>query len=217
MQVLIDGTPLFHSASTFTDILDAARIEARRQGRVIVGIEVGGSPWAPGATDGPAADQLEGKDVNMVTDDPRVLVRRTLLDAAELLKATGPRHHETAMLIQSGKLGEGMQQLGRTISAWESARAAINQSAALLGISIEDLLSTPDTDRQTLHLRIQSSSESIQQLEGSLHEVKRAVKDRDWSGLADVLEYEMPGICVAWERLLTAAAGKTPPGPRPVA
>ncbi|MBC7773136.1 MAG: hypothetical protein H7210_11610, partial [Pyrinomonadaceae bacterium] len=95
---------------------------------------------------------------------------------------------------------------GETIAAWESAQTAINQSAALLGVSIEDLLATPRPGQDVLRLQVQSPTLRIEQLTETLVEVKRAVKDRDWSGLADVLEYEMPDLCTAWQQLLTAAA-----------
>lgn len=218
MQVLIDGAPLAHSASTFTDALEAARIETNRLGRVIIGIEVDGAAWSPGATGSPAAEQMNGRDVRLFTHDPRSLVGRTLLDVADLLKATGPQHHDAAILIQSGKLGEGMKLLGQTISAWESARTAITQCAALLGTSVEKLLSLPGASTPTAaktHADPAGSgppgetavgSGLIHELTNSLQEVKRAVKDNDWSGLADVLEYEMAELCTTWQGVVTAAA-----------
>jgi len=207
MNVLLDGTPLCDAPASVVEAIDAGRRQAEALGRVIVSVEVDGAPWTPDGHDSALPMPSHGREVSMTTEDPESLVRQTLLGIADLLRSSAPGHREAATLIQAGKLGEGLQELGRTINAWETARRGMDESAALLGVSIEELLARTGACHQPPDRHAPSPSRSIRELEETLQEVKRAMQDRDWSGLSDVLEYELPERSTMWERLLRTAAG----------
>lgn len=197
MKVYLDGRPLAVSAPvTMGAALRAATAEAGRRGRVVVEVEVDGSPAAESLLEDPPEEAV-GAEVKMVSVEPRSLVRVTLMDAAEALEAARERQGRCAELIQIGKLDEALAPLSEAIQTWQTVRDAVEKSAQMLGMELRDL-GTQAEER--------GLEELTALLADRLNEVRRSLSGEDWSALADVLAYDMGEQADRWKAALNAAA-----------
>jgi leucyl aminopeptidase (aminopeptidase T) len=197
MKVYLDGRPLtVPQPVTMSSALRAATVEAGRAGRVIVEVEVDGSPAAESLLEDPPEEAV-GEEVKMVSVEPRSLVRVTLMDAADALDSARQRQTRCAELIQIGKIDEALAPLSEAIQTWQTVRDAVEKSAAMLGMELRELGGGADEH---------GLDELVTVLAERLGEVRRSLSGEDWSALADVLAYDMGEQADRWKVALNAAA-----------
>ena len=98
---------------------------------------------------------------------------------------------QAADLLQRDQANEAMAQVSDMIGLWLATQQAVQRSAALTGVNL-DQVSVGD---QTVGLL-------AQELVGQLHTLKLVLEDRDPVALADILAYEWPGQIQKWGQLV---------------
>ncbi|MFM9959537.1 MAG: hypothetical protein ACKVZJ_15885 [Phycisphaerales bacterium] len=183
MKTLIDGRVLEVEPKPLTlgRALEAVRgatpgrlvIEVVADGRVVTGEELSEPP-----TRSPFAGELHVK-----TADAGLLLRESLLFAADTLRDLGPRQAETADLIQSSKTAEAMAGLTDILGAWDQAK----QVMSLAG---------------TLGVRAPVGDDLTSALSTALQELRRSLQQQDWASLGDTLAYDLPELSGRWADVL---------------
>ncbi len=187
MKTLIDGRPLDIEPKPLTlgSALEAVRgatpgrlvIEVVADGRVVSGDELSEPPERS-----PFASELHFK-----TADAGLLLRESLLFAADSLRDLGPRQAETAELIQASKTGEAMGGLTEILGAWDQAKQVMSLAGAL-------------------GVRAPVGDDLTAALSAALHELRRALHQQDWASLGDTLAYDLPELSGRWADLLAEMA-----------
>lgn len=201
MKAWIDGQPFSATGETCAEVLEAARVHAAATGRVVVSVEVDGEEFVGDAIGSLAFRLAASASVRMTTESPRVLVREALMDAAGLLRQTDGPREEAIKHIRGGRLADALRSIESVARTWEQVRGAAEQSAELLGVEVRELLAGPITNNE-------ASGNPASALAICLSELKRCVEHADWSGLADVMEYDLAEETVEWFERLVAAAGR---------
>ncbi len=190
MRVLLDDATLLESAQTMGEALEAGRAAAERDGRVIVEVFCDGQPAsADELTDSEslARPAIVG-ELTLISAEPRELVATTFDDAAAALTDLRDTQRELAEKIQQGGASEAVGALGEVFEVWEAARQAMEQGAAMASIDLgqDDVF-----------------ADLIVGLTDRLKEVARTVEHRDWSTLADELEFELGDQAERWSKKFT--------------
>lgn len=196
MQVYLDGQPLVVERATLASGLRAASEAAQQRGRVVVEVYVDGNLVSDTILSDPP-DEVLGAEMKLVSVEPRLLVRETLLDAAEALDKAGQEQSDAADEIQSGRVEGAMPLLQSAILKWQAVRDAVEKSASLLDIPLESRIEGPG-DRNL--------GQVVDGLATSLTEVRRSLESEDWSGLADLLAYDMADQVKSWQDMLRSLA-----------
>jgi len=185
MRVLLDDATLLESAGTLGEALDAGRAAAERAGRVIVEVLCDGEPAEPDDLTSPdaLARPMLASEVALISAEPRELVATTFDDAAAALQDLRDTQRDLATRIHRGEAAEATAALGEVFEVWEAARQALEQGAAMAAIDL-----TRDGAFASLAV----------DLTDRLREVVRAVEHRDWSALADELEYDLAEQADRW-------------------
>ncbi len=199
MKVYLDGQPLAVERATLASGLRAGSEAAQRRGRVVVEVYVDGAMVSDTLLGDPP-DEVLGAEMKLVSVEPRLLVRETLLDAVEALDKAGQEQAEAAEEIQSGRPEGAMLLLQSAIMKWQAVRDAVEKSASLLDIPLSAKISSPTgaADRNL--------SQVVDGLAVSLTEVRRTLEADDWSGLADLLAYDMATQVKDWQEMLRSLA-----------
>ncbi|MEO1583533.1 MAG: hypothetical protein AAFR96_03045 [Planctomycetota bacterium] len=204
MRVLLDGKEIEASEPTVASAIEAGRAAAEGAGRAIIEVVVNGEPLQGAGLDEPSPEPIEGGEVRLTSADPSLLVRATLLDAADALDATRAQHSAIAEGLQSGETAGALQELSSTLQVWQAAQDVLTRGWLLLG-----------RDTATLDAPQASGADSIdamvEQLAGDLQEIKRALGDQDLAAVADVVGYDLEPRAEHWVTLLRDAAARTLP------
>ncbi|MGE3108033.1 MAG: hypothetical protein AB7G11_00150 [Phycisphaerales bacterium] len=203
MKVTIDGKPLrIGAGENFGVVLGAARAEAGARGRMVVGVAVDGR-WLPAEEiEALESSGVDAQTVSIETESPAELIQSALLDAADLLRSTDGPRESAVRHIRGGRLGDAMRDVATASAEWERARRAVDDAAGVLGVSSAALLGGSSGGEHSAGdaARLASS------LASCLSEIARCVRDADWSGLSDVLEFDLAEQTSEWcERLMSAA------------
>jgi hypothetical protein len=196
MQVYLDGQALAVERATLASGLRAASEAAQKRGRVVVEVYVDGNLVSDTILSDPP-DEVLGAEMRMVSVEPRLLVRETLLDAAEALDKAGQEQTDAADEIQCGRVEGAMPLLQSAILKWQAVRDAVEKSASLLEIPLDSRIAGPG-DRNL--------GQVVEGLATSLTEVRRTLESEDWSGLADLLAYDMAEQVKSWQGMLRSLA-----------
>lgn len=100
---------------------------------------------------------------------------------------------DAADLLQRGETQAGFQRVGEAVKPWLETQQAVVQSAALTGVSLDDL----QVDGEPVQACINS-------LLASLKELRDLITSQDTVALADVLQYEWPDTTAKWRRLMAS-------------
>lgn len=201
MQVLLDGEPISVQQPTIAAALVAAKREAERRRRVVIEATMDGAPLADSWLEHPPTDARPGAEVRFVSADPLSLVRVTYLELAEELGAAAREQTLAAQAMQQGRLDEAMPRVSAALGVWQSVREGVVNGATLLGIdpAAMRVRATPGEPERTV-------MEHIDALARALAELKRAIGDSDWPGVADALEYDLKEQADRWRAVMNALA-----------
>lgn len=196
MRVTLDDRPL-PDQPTLAAALKLATEHAQKAGRIVVEAYLDGAAVPDSVLASPLLAP-GGSDLRLVSVNPKTLVRVTLADAADALDAAAEDQRHSAELIQSGKLDESLRPLSTAIQTWQAVRDAVEKGAQVLELPL-DTIAAPGADAATLPALIAD-------LTARLEEVRRALAAQDWSGLADVLAYDLADQAERWKALLSSLA-----------
>lgn len=196
MKIILDETTLPETPATLAEGLSAAVEQARSMDRVIVDILADGRAIGATELDDPEAMAHQCDELRLTTAEPRAFVRVTLDDAADALDGARDEQRRAAELVEAGSPTEAYQSLERALSLWQAARQTLDQGSQLLGL---DLASLPFDSTDEL-------PDAIAKLSAGLEEVRRCVSVQDWSGLSDILLYDLDELVGRWQALLRTVA-----------
>lgn len=174
------------------ELLAAVRDELAPQGRVVVEVRVDGqSITGPGLDDeNPTKPESE---IRVYSARPGDLVVGVLEDVRTQLAEAQTMQQKAAELFQQDDPAEAMQMVKQSIDAWLQAQQAVGQSALLLKM-----------DLGAIRIEEQTVLERMNELVGSLNELKDAIVASDFVALADAMAYEWPEITQRWDGALGA-------------
>jgi hypothetical protein len=203
MHVLIDDKPVAVERATLSAAFDAARAHADERRRVVVGAWIDGEAVDDDRLESPGDEPLVGAEIRFVTANPFALVRETMLDVAENLHTARQEQGAAAQLIQLGRMDDALGHLGTALKTWDMVRRVVLHGAGLLGLPLDTLKVGIDVEGRTSEVAVGAC---VDRLSLSLQELKRAMVDKDWAGLADSLGHEMQHEADRWRSLLVGLA-----------
>ncbi|MDX2018497.1 MAG: hypothetical protein SFY95_12770 [Planctomycetota bacterium] len=190
MRVLVDEQAVGSDESSVAGAIRAGVAEAERRGRIIIEAWADGRKMADEELIAPAFHDAGIRELKFISADPRALVRVTLLDAADTLTTIREDQRSASDAILAGKTSEALEALGRCMATWQLVRDSVQKGMDALGLSMADLPGDLAVGPRVADLAFR------------LGEIRRMLTTQDWSGLADVLAYDMDEQAQAWERLL---------------
>jgi len=199
MQVLLDGQPLVVDRPSLASALEHAVASARGRGRIVVEVKGDGVVLSGDDLSSPSDSERPYQKLDMISADPRVLVRQTVLDAVEALESV--RHEQARAMeqVQTGEVGEALTTLQGAFVTWQAARDVVSRGAQLLSIDLEtvELQGVPEGV---------TFATATKDLLTHLAQLKNALEQQDWSALSDVVGYDLDSDAQHWHALLTGFA-----------
>lgn len=174
------------------ELLAAVTNELAPSGRVVVEVKVDGQSITGPDLD---ADQPTAttSDIRVYSAKPSDLVVGILEEVRTQLAASQEMQQKAAELLQQDDPAKAMDLVKESINGWLQAQQAVGQSAQLLQLDLQAIL----VDDQPV-------IERMNELIGSLTELKDIVVANDFVTLADALQYEWPDITDRWDAAIGA-------------
>jgi hypothetical protein len=116
--------------------------DAGRRGRIVVEVKGDGIVLTGDQLTTPSEAEGGYGTLDMVSADPKVLVRQTVLDAVEALESV--RHEQARAMeqVQTGDVGSALTTLQGAFVTWQAARDVVSRGAQLLSIDLERITLT---------------------------------------------------------------------------
>lgn len=198
MRVFLDGIEIPLDRQSVAAALECGRRAAEERGRIVIEATLDGEALAPDVLENPGETDPGPVEVRLVTAEPRALVTMTMYDVADALEGAKQSQERAAGLVQSGSIEAALSELGGALEVWGHVRQVVEHGAALLKLNLDAEAAEGGG----------VISERAHGLASHLAEVKRCIEARDWSGLADELEFEMGPQAAAWQAVLRGLAGR---------
>ena len=199
MQVHLDGLPISIARPSLALALQTAAADALSRGRIIVEVKADGSILSSDELASPSDEHSAVSTLEMLSADPRELVRQTVLDGAEALESVRGEQARAMEQVQTGQVGEALETLQGAFITWQAARDVVARGAALLKVDLETLRLKGVDERVTFATATSS-------LLSHLSALKDALESQDWSALSDIVGYDLDADATTWHALLTAFA-----------
>lgn len=194
MRVFLDDAEMTVPEATLKAALAVGAVASEEQGRIVVEVWADGEPAPDEDIAAPPARAPYAREVRLVTAEPRSLVRTVLLDVAEAIESTRESQRRASELVQLGETGNGLNELGGVLRAWDTVRRAVEEGCALLDMP------TDRSEKSVLDQRL------VGDLGATLTAVKKALGNEDWALLADLLAYDLDEHAQRWEAELRRLA-----------
>jgi hypothetical protein len=199
MQVLLDGHPISVARPSLALALQTAAADAQARGRILVEVKADGVVLTSDQLASPSDEHSAYAALEMLSADPRQLVRQTVLDAVEALESVRGEQAAAMEQIQTGQMGEALQTLQGAFMTWQAARDVVSRGAALLQIDLETV-KLPGVEEG---VTFQSATTSLL---SHLSALKDALNEQDWSALSDIVGFDLDADATTWHSLLKAFA-----------
>lgn len=194
MDVFLDGTVVDGAGETLASALEAARSRAGK--RLIIEAKADGSPISHADLDRPPTNAPFASKVEFMSADRALLLKEAGRGAAAALDSLRERQSSASELLQRGNVNDAIGQVAEIVGQWAVVREAI-----MLTLRAAPPGRYHDADREDLNSVLTG-------LAANLKEIKRSISAQDWSGLGDVLAWDLQeptDRCRLW--LLRAAEG----------
>lgn len=177
MPVSIDQTIVnTQDLPTVGAVLD--RIAGDR--RIAVGVLVDGREPELADLDALRAIPTDAHLVQIETADPREMAMDALVSMEKALNEADASRDQAADLLQRNQTQAAMAQLSACLGVWQQAQQCVTQSAQLVGIDLDEI-----------RVEGQELQAVVSDFATQLREIRRALEDRDYVALSDVLTYEL--------------------------
>ncbi len=172
------------------------QVRAQHDNRLIVSIAVNGQRLADDDLDASLPQPLAlDSQIDLESGDTRQVVGDALRELAQQFEDAGQRHGEIAERLVAGDAAGAVQDIGRYIGLWQTCQRVLVQCSGLLGRN----LTRCEHDHRPVHVWL---NEVVKRLA----EIRDALEARDMVLLADLVRYELPGLCQTWQALLNDLA-----------
>ncbi|MCE7973679.1 MAG: hypothetical protein DYG92_05030 [Leptolyngbya sp. PLA1] len=203
MEVLLDGKRLDVPRPTLAAALKVAVEEAQRAGRIIVEVRGDGARLTDDMLAAPSDDVLGTRTLAFTSEDPRLLVARSMQDAEDLLGGTREKQQSIAERVQAGDLGPALSDLSECFKAWQVLHDVVSQGCAVLGWDIEKVAIAEGA----------SLGAAVADLRGHLRNLRDALEAEDWSAVSDIVGYDLETQATRWQATLRVLADRAAGGP----
>ena len=136
---------------------------------------------------------LNGHTLFVETAEPRTMALAALSEVEDQLAEADRLKGEALELLQRNAAGRAMERLSGCVSTWQNAHESLLKTAQLLRIDLARVLVSGVC-----------LAEVVDQFAAHLRNVKRAMENRDFATLADVLTYEMTDTSRQWREAIGA-------------
>lgn len=188
MKVYLDGQPVSEAGQTLASALDAVRSSSR--GRLVIEAQADGAPIPDAHLASPPESAPYAEELRFISADAVALVRESLLEAADLLPPAREQHQRLADLIASGEPESAIQQLGTLLAVWQQVMDTLQAVRSCEAVT----------------LPAQEIDATATGLNDRLIELRTCIERQDWSGLSDLLAYDLTEEAQRWEQLLATLA-----------
>lgn len=188
MKVYLDGQPVSEAGQTLASALDAVRSSSR--GRLVIEAQADGAPIPDAHLASPPESAPYAEELRFISADAVALVRESLLEAADLLPPAREQHQCLADLIASGEPESAIQQLGTLLAVWQQVMDTLQAVRSCEAVT----------------LPAQEIDATATGLNDRLIELRTCIERQDWSGLSDLLAYDLTEEAQRWEQLLATLA-----------
>ena len=131
------------------------------------------------------------------TADPRALAHQVLDEVSTQLDHADHLCSDASNLLTRNSSAKAMEKLSGCFSTWQHAQESVLKVAQLLRIDLNDLAADGVPMTQLL------ADFTVQ-----LHDIKRALENRDFVSLNDILKYEATSANVKWCTALNTLRGR---------
>lgn len=142
-------------------------------------------------------ETLDNHELFIETADPRDLASEALAEVAEQLKEVDRLRLDASDLLRRNQPVKAMEKLSGCFTTWLNAHESILKTAQLLRI-----------DLATLNVGNATMMELLGEFTTQLREMKRALEDRDFVQLNDILSYEADRTTGQWRQAIGALREK---------
>lgn len=195
MPVYLDDQPLNLQAARVGEILDAAARRLGERGRIIAQVELAGDVLDDQQLAACRSAELGGRELRLLSADPRELVLESVPEVCAELQALGPVQGQVAQLLQQDKRRAALGKLPEILGVWQRAQQLLGYALTLLGDAAEGL----EVDGR-------SPGQFVEALAKQLREARQLIEAADTVALADALAYEWPKTAEHWVELLHTVA-----------
>lgn len=202
MRVLLDETPLDVERPTLACALETGITRAQAAGRVVIRITLDGASLSDEQLADPSEEETPGAEVIMTTAEPITLVRTTLMDGRDALAQTIELQKAAAQMLHAGETKDALRAVGETLGLWQAVQQVVQQTTSMVGATPHTLTlepAAPGEEPVTLAVR-------VEELAGTLVEIRDAMREGDLTRLADALEYDLVEKAELWRTLLHSFA-----------
>ncbi len=204
MERIVDGKGESLEAGEGTllgEVLDAARLEALRDGRVVVEMKVDGR-----VVDSGAEEKLKGRPVSEVemlevrTRVPGELASETLLELSRHMERVEENVEGIVGHLEANRVSEAMELLGGCCNIWGVLQEAMVRIGVLLGLKYDEM-----------EVEGKSVGDWITGLKELLEGVNEALQNRDFVSLGDILRYGLSPAMRNWREITLQLAEQISP------
>jgi hypothetical protein len=168
----------------------------QRENRLVVNLLIDGREPDLDRLGAVRQSPIEGHTVYIETAEPRAMALEVLAEVEDQLKEADRLKAEAVDLLHRNGASKAMEKLSGCFTTWQNARESILKTAQLLRI-----------DLNAVRVDSLSLAELLGDFTTQLREIKRALEDRDFVTLADILTYETTQTSTQWRMALGAVRG----------
>jgi len=200
MELLLDGERLAVAAgrNTLAEALKTAMDAARTRGRIITEATADGRPIDDSMLESGATAAL----IEIKSAIPGELARDTLLQTADTLEAIRVQQQACGEAFAKGDESTGVDHLRVALMGWQTVRDVIEQTRTLVGDRWSGVVVSGVHGEATLE-------HAVGQLAIALRAIKSTSEAQDWSGLSDIVMYDMDVLAEVFVGLLGALAQRS--------
>lgn len=159
----------------------------RRDNRLVVQVLIDGKEPERAHLKQIKRHPLAGHTIFIETADPKEMARGVLNDVEVQLREADRLRTESVSLLDRSQAAGAMEKLSGCFSYWQHAQQTVLQTAQLLRI-----------DLSCLSVDGRAFTELLADFTGHLREIKSALEERDFGGLARLLRYDTDRTCTQW-------------------
>jgi hypothetical protein len=195
MQILVDGQERSVPETqglTVGEVLVGIKSSLEGSGRMVVGITRDGELVAPEDLNGVLTEAVDKySQIEFQTAEPVELAKNSLIACKEFLAQIEGTCREVTMYLHQAQIQSAMEQMGPMFTRLNDAFRGLQGTFQLLKI-----------DPESVELASGHAGKFMTVLVNKLREIKSALENRDYVGLADLFEYELGPVIQEWQELV---------------
>jgi hypothetical protein len=159
----------------------------RRSSRLVVNVLIDGKEPEPGRLRTMKRALVANHTVFIETADPKQMAAGVLDEVEVQLRQADRLRGESVELLDRNQPAPAMEKLSGCFSTWQGAQETVLKTAQLLRI-----------DLSCVRVDGRAFTELLADFTDHLREIKSALEERDFGGLARLLKYDTDRTCGQW-------------------